>query len=64
MMRHFIHQTKNKFGDTLEAEMRDGVLVILTMSDKDGDLQRAILNRSDLDAIIEKLTALRDGVVS
>ena len=62
MMRHFIHQTKNEFGDTLEAEMRDGVLVILTMSDKDGDLQRAILNRSDLDAIIEKLTALRDGV--
>lgn len=62
MSKHFIHETKNSFGDRVEAESRDGLTVVLTVRDRDGDLQRAILTRSDLTEIIAGLTAIRDAM--
>lgn len=62
MSKYFIHETRNSFGDRIEAESRDGLVVILTVRDKDGDLQRAILTCRDLTAIIAGLTAIRDAM--
>lgn len=62
MDKAFRYQTKNRWGDYVGAEISDRDFLV-TVGDRI-DRGRARLTRSDLTAIIEKLTALRDGVVS
>jgi hypothetical protein len=59
-MAGFYHQTGNDFGDTVSAESGEETAT-LRLADDDGE-QSAVLNRSDLTAIIAGLTAIRDAM--
>lgn len=62
MANGFRHETGNKYGDYISAREDNPGEFWLATGDW-GDMFMIVLTRSDLDAIIEKLTALRDGVV-
>ena len=58
----FKHKTGNAYGDWIGAtRSKDDGYFWLNAGD-DSEAVSIVCNRSDLDAIIEKLTALRDGV--
>ena len=61
MDKAFRYLTGNRYGDFLAACEDNPGVVWLTVGDDDEESMIRV-TRSDLTAIIEKLTALRDGV--